>query len=235
MQYLTGHMAVAKNMGVGAQIFNMSSGPVGRTGFEGTYAYHVPLNGNGSRLAFGLSGMIYQYRIDKANLTVEEQGDEAMLTGTDRMIVPDASFGTYFYSGPYYAGLTISQLFSRKIDLLNDNTYEQRQVRHYYLHSGYNIQANTDLSIEPSLLLKLIEAGVIQVDINVLARYKNMLWGGLSFRPTSALVILLGYQSEKISFGYSYDVNLTDIGRYSFGTHEILLMFKLPNFLSTNL
>ncbi len=232
MQFLTGHMTVASNMGVGAQIFNMSSGPLARTGFTGTYAYHVPLNGNGDRLAFGLSGTIYQYRIDRANLNLEEEGDEAVTTGSDRMVVPDASFGTYYYTDRYYVGLSVSQLFSRKIDLLKNSAYEQRQVRHYYLLGGYNIDVNSDFSIEPSLLMKLIEAGVLQADINVLARYQDTFWGGLSFRPTSALAILLGYRSDMVSVGYSYDINLTAIGKQSYGSHEILLMLRLQNFLS---
>ena len=221
MQYLTGHMNVGKNMGVGAQIFNMSSGPIGRTGFTGTYAYHVPLNGNGDKLSFGLSGMIYQYRIDLAGLDVEEPGDQLIESGTNRKVFPDASFGTYYYTENYYAGLTVSQLFSN-----------QGELRHYYLHGGYNIEVNSELSIEPSLMLKLIEAGVLQADINILARYNDMIWGGLSFRPTSALAVLVGYQSDMVSIGYSYDITLSDVGQHSFGSHEILLMFKLQNFLS---
>jgi type IX secretion system PorP/SprF family membrane protein len=217
MQYLTGHMNVADNMGVGAQIFNMSSGLLSRTGFTGTYAYHVPLNGNGDRLAFGLSGKIHQYRIDLTNQPFENDDDPLYQSGADRKIVPDATFGTYYYTENYYAGLSISNLFSK---------------RHYYLQGGYNLEVNSDLSLEPSLMLKLIEAGVLQADINVLARYQDMFWGGLSFRPASALAVLAGYQSSMVSIGYSYDINLTDIGRNSFGSHEILLMFRLKNFLS---
>jgi type IX secretion system PorP/SprF family membrane protein len=230
MQYLTGHLVVANRMGVGAQIFNINSGPLSRTGLTATYAYHIPLNDKGDKLAFGLSGILYQFKIDKANLSMEEEDDPALI-GKEKILVPDAAFGTYYYRDNYYVGLTISQMFNRKIDLLKNQVFEQKQVRHYYLVGGYRFDINSEFTLEPSVLFKLIEAGVFQADINVLASYKGMVWAGTSFRPLSSLVFLAGFKYEKFSIGYSFDMSFTDIRKQSYGSHEVLLMYNFTNFI----
>ena len=122
-------------------------------------------------------------------------------------------------------------MFQRKIDLLKNNVFEQRQVRYYYLNGGYKFDINDNFSLEPSVLLKLIEAGVFQADVNVIGSYKDNIWGGLCFRPMSAVVILLGYKYDPGYIGYSFDMNLTDIRKQSYGSHEILLIYRLPNTL----
>jgi type IX secretion system PorP/SprF family membrane protein len=231
MQYLTGHLEVANRMGVGAQVFNINSGPLSRTGFTATYAYHIPLNDKGDRLAFGLSGIIYQFKIDRANLELENPDDPALL-GSEKILVPDAAFGTYYYRDNYYVGLTVSQMFNRKINLLESEVFEQKQVRHYYLTGGYRFEINSDFTLEPSVLLKLIEAGVFQGDINLLFSYKNTVWAGTSFRPLSSLVFLAGFKYDKFSIGYSFDMSFTDIRIQSYGSHEVFLMYNFSNFIT---
>jgi type IX secretion system PorP/SprF family membrane protein len=230
IQTLTGHMEVAEHMGTGARIFNVISGPLRKTGFEATYAYHLPLNGGDQKLAFGLSGLIYQYALDVQSLTLEDPSDPALLEA-ENMFVPDVNFGTYFYGSNYYVGLAVPQLLSMKIDLKTDKYLEQRQVRHYFLHGGYNYRINEQFSIEPSTLLKFIEAGIFQADINVRGTYMDMVSLGLSYRTSDAIGIQLGYQKDGLIFSYAFDLTLSDIKTQSAGSHEIIFIYTLSNFL----
>ncbi len=230
IQTLTGHMEVAEHMGVGARIFNVISGPLRKTGLEATYAYHLPLGTGDQKLAFGLSGLIYQYALDVQNLTLEDPSDPVLLDAKN-MFVPDVNFGTYFYGPNYYIGLAIPQLLSRRIDLKTDKILEQRQVRHYFLHGGYRYKINDQFSIEPSTLLKFIEAGIFQADINVRGTYMDMVSLGLSYRSSDAIGIQLGYQKDGLIFGYAFDLTLSDIRTQSAGSHEIMLIYTLDNFL----
>ena len=190
LQTLSGHIEVYENMGVGAKIYNSTAGPERRTGFEGAYSYHLSLNNINSRLAFGLSIQLYQYFLDKNSFTVRHQDDEVFM-GAEKMLVPDGSFGTYFYSKNYYVGLSVPQLLQRNIKLKSD-VLEQKRVRHYFLHGGYLFNINEGLKIEPSLLLILIEIGVFQADIITLLTYKDMISFGLSFRTSDALIFMFG-------------------------------------------
>jgi len=231
IQTLSAHMEVAEHMGVGLKVFNVSSGPLRRTGGEVTYAYHIPLSGGKQNLSFGLSGLFYQYKLDLSGLNVRDPDDPVLTNSEESMIVPDVSFGTYFYGENYYVGLAVPQLLSRKVDLKSDVELEQQQVRHYFLHGGYRFDINEQFSLEPSVLMKLIEAGIFQADINVRMTYNKMVSFGLSYRTGDALVVQLGYQSQNFLIGYAYDITLSDVRTASSGSHEIMMIYTFENFL----
>jgi type IX secretion system PorP/SprF family membrane protein len=229
-QYLSGNMEIADVMGVGAKIYNYQAGPVRKTGLEATYSYHVSLGDAGTKLSFGLSGMIYQYYLNKSELNIENP-DDAVFMGTDKMIVPDASFGMYLYNEKYFAGLAIQQLFNRNSDLKTDRKLEQKQVRHYYLHGGYNFYINSDFQLEPSLLFKFVEIGIFQADINTRLTYKDMVAFGLAYRTGDAMSFQLGYKNKDFLINYAFDLTLSPLKTQTFGSHEIMLIYSFNNFL----
>lgn len=231
IQNLSAHMEVAERMGVGAKLFNYTAGPLRRTGFEGTYAYHLPMGNGPNKLSFGLSGLVYQYFLDVQNLNLENPNDPLITGASEKMIVPDVSFGTYFYGPDFYVGLAIPQLFSRRIDLKTDRVLEQRQVRHYFLHGGYRFAINDEFKLEPSLLLKFIEQGQFQADINLRASYLDMVSLGVSYRTADAVSVMIGYHHGTFLFGYAYDITVSDVRTVSGGSHELMLVYTIGNFL----
>jgi len=230
VQYLSGNMLVAKDMGVGARIFNNQIGPLRKTGLEGTYSYHLSLGSGDTKLSFGLSLLFYQFNLDKSDMVVEHIDDKVFM-GNENMFVPDAGFGTYLYGSNYYVGISVPQLFQKNIDLKSDAILQQKQVRHYYLHGGYIFEAGTDFKIEPSALLKFMEAGVFQADINALATYKDMVIFGISYRTQDALSFQAGYRNPDLFIGYAYDLVLSGMKGNTWGSHEILFTYTFDNFL----
>ncbi len=230
IQYLSGHMKVADHMGAGAKIFNCQAGFLRKSGLEATYSYHINIDKNETKLSFGVSALLYQFFLNKSELKTEETNDEVFM-GTDKMIVPDANFGMYLYGENFFAGLSIPQLFNRSIDLQTDRVLQQKQVRHYYLHGGYNYEINTLFKLEPSLLLKFVEVGLFQADINAYLTYLDMVSFGLSYRTEDAIVIQFAYKNTDLLIGYSFDLTLSGLKTQTFGSHEIVLMYSLPNFL----
>lgn len=227
IQSLGSHIAISEKVGVGGKIFNVTTGPLSKMGMEATYAYSLPIGTGGDRLSFGLSGMLYQFHLDKSKLNYQDQDDPTILFGSEKLIVPDASFGAYYYNETYWAGLSIYQLFNRKVDLMNEDYLDQRQVRHYYLHGGYQFLVDEMWSVEPSALFKFIEAGKLQADITVKGIYQQMIWVGLSFRTQDALVFMIGAGRKRFEFGYAYDIVMNDMKNYSNGTHGIVFTYKL--------
>jgi type IX secretion system PorP/SprF family membrane protein len=230
MQYVSGHMEVYKDMGAGARLFNYTAGPLRKTGLEGSYSYHLSLGQNDSKLSFGLSLLMYQFYLNKADMSVEDDADE-VFQGRESMFVPDAGFGVYYYTKNYYVGLSVPQLFQRNIDLKSDIILQQKQVRHYYLHGGYIYEINRDITIEPSVLLKFVEAGIFQADINALATYKTMVQFGISYRTSDALVFQAGYKTGDLFIGYAYDLVLSGLRTNTWGSHEVMVGWTMDNFL----
>jgi type IX secretion system PorP/SprF family membrane protein len=228
-QLLTFHMKINDKLGgVGGKIYNYSTGPLSKSGINLSYAYHLELNDD-MKIGFGLSGALYQVHMRKSELNVENQNDNLMINGSEKLIVPDANFGIYFYGKNYYAGISVMQLFGRKVDTMNDEM-NFNQDRHYYFNGGYIFEAGKDFKIEPSLLMKFVETGFAQWDLYVKTTYKDMVWLGAGYRSDFAfdpndVIISIGVQQDKIKLGYAFDIALSDIGQFSSGTHEIIFMY----------
>ena len=220
MQTITGHTALSNSVGVGGKIFNFSTGPISKLGVEGTYAYHFNV-GSSSKISLGLSAQLYQFYINKSLLKLEDQDDQTVIFSSDRLIVPDAAFGAYFYDENYYAGISVYQLFNRKVHLMNNNYLDNRQLRHYFVIAGYRYDMNDVFAIEPSILAKFIETGIGQLDANIRFWYNKFLWLGFSYRTNESVVINAGIKRERFAFGYAYDLPLTDIKKYNVGSHEL--------------
>lgn len=141
----------------------------------------------------------------------------------------DMDFGVYYETEKFWAGISSSRLLESATPYtgtLNGitNFYNRR---HYYVMGGYNYPLpNTNLELQPSLLLKSDFAASSVVDVNVTALYNNKLWGGVSYRLTEAVAVNLGYQFTKsLRAGYAYDIPITDISGQGAGSHEIFLNY----------
>jgi len=228
-QLMTFHMKISDQLGgIGAKIYNYSTGPVSKSGMNLSYAYHLELNKD-MKLAFGLSAALYQVNLNKSELKVDNPNDDLINYGSEKLIVPDANFGMYLYAENYYFGISSFQLFGRKVDFMNDET-NFNQERHYFVNGGYIYEINGDFKIEPSVLIKFIEANVSQWDLYLKTTYKDMVWFGLGYRSdfkfaANDLIISLGVQQDKIKFGYAFDYTLSEIGNFNNGTHEIIFMY----------
>jgi type IX secretion system PorP/SprF family membrane protein len=214
------------NMGAGLKIFNFSQGPLRHTGVQLTYAYHIPFGDNGPKLSFGLTGSFYQYYLNKEELMMEDPSDPVLL-GDVKQFVPDANVGTMLYDEKYFVGFTITSLFQGKINLGNEGVAENKKVRHYFLNGGYNFSAGENIILQPSVLLKMIEAGVFQADINFMMVFNKMINFGVMYRSGDAVGIQVGYQNKNILFGYNYDIAVSDVRTQTSGSHEIIFIYKI--------
>ncbi len=229
-QRLSSHMKIFPQMGLGVKLFNSTQGPLRKSGMEATYAYHIPISSNNSTLSFGLSGIFYQYFLDKQSLEAEDPDDLALL-GAEQKFLPDAAFGVYYYHNDYYLGASVYQLFQGRVRLNADDIADNRQVRHYFLSGGYNVYISEEFSLEPGIFMKFIETGAWQTEINMSLRYMKMVSLGLSYRSGNAIIVQLGYHSSKVSFGYAYDISLSDISTITTGSHEIMFIYWFNSFI----
>jgi len=88
-----------------------------------------------------------------------------------------------------------------------------------------------DFKIEPSLLIKFVESGIFQADINAAVTYIDMVRFGLSYRTSDAISFQLGYTNPDLFIGYAYDLAISGLRGPTSGSHEILFTYSLANFL----
>jgi type IX secretion system PorP/SprF family membrane protein len=212
-------------VGWAAHVFNDHNGPLDRTGVEGTYAYHIAINQG--QLSFGLSGLFYQFKLNKDKIDLGDEDIDPLLDGLKgTLYIPDANFGVYYTSATIYGGVSVMQLFESSIHFGDDNGSTYRIKRNYNLLAGYYYSINRDFAIEPSVLLKMPTGSRPQLDINAKVYYKNNYWGGMAFRTNNAFVIYAGARFDRYFIGYGFDYNFSPIGRQTYGSHEIMAAIK---------
>jgi len=213
-----------KGIGLGGCLHNDRNGIINRTGLQFTYAYHINLN-NESQLSLGLAGTCFQFTIDEGDAVLTDT-DDPLLNGMKRVFfVPDANFGVYIANDILYAGLSVSQLFGSYVKMGKMKYSNYRMLRHYYLTAGCRFYFENDFKVEPSILIKTTKNN-LQVDISSKFYYRDDYWGGISYRTNSALIFMTGIKVNKFYFGYAFDVTLSNIKKYSSGSHEIIIGSK---------
>ena len=217
--------SVSGRVGLGVNFYNDKNGLVNNTGFQFTYAYHLPLDL--SELSFGLSLTAYQFKVNKSKMILNDYSDDLFNKSDFSRFIPDFNFGTIYNTKDYYVGLSISQLLQSSIQFGNSGSSDAyRLYRHYYLHGGYTYVINRDYVLQSYTLLKVSKTAHPQMDIGAKVLMQKQYWAGLSFRTGSAFVIMGGITVDNLSFGYSFDYNLNAISRHSFGSHEVMVAVK---------
>ncbi len=212
-------------VGIGGYIFNDLTGLVSRTGLQFTYAYHIMIQKG--QLSFGLSGTVYQFKIDRENIVLYEDDDELINTFDNSLFIPDADVGVYYSDPKMYAGLSALQLFQSSLKFGKQGYDNYRLKRHYYLMGGYNVDLTDDIILEPNLLVKASEGWSFQMDLGAKMYFMDDYWGGLMFRTGGALILMGGVKIDKFYIGYAFDYTLSSMMKHSFGTHEFMLALKM--------
>ncbi len=229
-QLISAHSKIAKKMGFGGVIFNDVSGPSRRTGMNINIAYHLQLDKNNMhRLGLGLGISLTQHLIDVTKLTTYLPDDPSVLRGYNNQMVPDANFGVFYhFKDKGFAGISASNLVQLDRDLYSFELPIYNTLnRTYYVIGGYHFSLGKNFGIKTTALSQIIETGTWQIDGTLLGTYKDILWLGASYRHTDAVAFLIGGKAGPFKFGYSYDYTLSDIGKYSSGSHEIFLELQL--------
>jgi type IX secretion system PorP/SprF family membrane protein len=218
-------------VGLGGFIFSDVNGLVSRTGAQFTYAYHIFMYK--SQLSFGLSGQMFQYKIDQDRISTFT---ELAQIGTDPLVesnlnyvafIPDATFGAYWTSPEWFLGLSVNQLFQSKLKLGSTALGNLKLLRHYYLMGGYRfMNEGNGFDLEPSFLLKTTEQLIPQADLSLKLYYKTDYWIGASYRTSGTLAAMFGIRADIVYVGYAYDYALSSIRKYNFGSHEIFVSLK---------
>ena len=218
---------VNKNMGYGGFVYNDVTGPTRRLGATFSYAYHAKIN-ESLKLSLGVSAGILQYTIDGSQITLHDQLDPALSNLIQTTILPDIGFGAMLHSPKFYVGFSVPQLYQDKINFTGTTTAQSSVLAtHYYCMAGYNLDVDDNFRIEFSSMLNFSNPTPVQYNFGVRTVYNKSYWLGISYRSLDAVPIMAGYiYQDYLSFGYSYDISISNIRNYSSGSHEIMIGIK---------
>ena len=140
----------------------------------------------------------------------------------------DLNFGIYFKGvQDYYVGISSTHLSESSLvsdaNPLNVTTYNT--ARHYYLMGGKTFNNIGDGAIETNAIVR---TDLVKLSADVNARYiwKKKAYGGLTYRVSDAVAVMLGYNPvQNFTVGYSYDISINKLSSISRGSHEILVKY----------
>jgi Bacteroidetes-specific putative membrane protein len=232
--------------GVGASMYNDRFGVFSASVLSLQYAWKKKLFKGDFSLGIQLGYINQSFDGSKIEIPETEdhdKSDEALPTSQVAGTAIDGSLGIYYSRDKWYAGLSVTHLFTSKLEL-NEN-YLMEVPRSYYFTAGYNIQLSnplielrpsvlvktmemSSLYLEPDSLVEVIEENTIkamvrntQIDVSLRMIYNKKFMGGLSWRKGDAVILSLGAKFSVFEIGYAYDFPISKIIKESTGSHEM--------------
>lgn len=190
-----------------------------------SYSYHLNNVGPGN-LGIGISAGYFTKTYSANWITPDGTApstDASIPNVNASQGVLDFSFGAYYYADKFYGGISATHLSESNISSLNVKT-----SRHFYVMGGYTYDLTGDLALKPNVLVKS-DLTSTQLDANITVMFREMIWGGLTYRVGDAISPMIGGQKElgpgMLKIGYSYGVTTSQIKNYSSGSHEIMVNY----------
>jgi hypothetical protein len=184
--------------------------------------YNTSFDGSGGRPTLVLQTIDFnEYRFVNPDDPLNKGGQESQFR-------PDVGVGAMYSNASLYFGLALNHIISPSFDFGVDNI-QNRLSRSVNLMGGYSFRPSYSLEISPTLLVRSTFR-TITFDVSAIATYQNKLWGGLSFRESEAMILLLGYNFLKdgiLKLGYSFDYVVENQQAKQPTSHEVFMRYRL--------
>ncbi|MCC8425838.1 type IX secretion system membrane protein PorP/SprF [Mucilaginibacter sp. UR6-11] len=231
-----------KNIGLGLLVTNDRLGPENNSAVYANYAYRIRLNNDDSqRLCFGVGVGAIVYTIDGSLFNTGSSTDPAISPYLQNKLAPDFRAGVYYYSPLFYLGASALNLIP--------NAYPDpvsifiKEVRTYYLTTGFVIPVSSDVNWKPSVLYKEDFKGPSNISAASYFLFGDILWVGASYSTSISLWnkpnlqgdlnkngALTGAVAVNITpqcrFGYSYDFGTGKLSGYQSASHEVSFSYS---------
>ena len=192
--------------------------------FMGAFAKNI----NKGRLSFGIRPTVIMQSIDFNQYRFVNPDDPLNKEGKESQIRPDIGAGAMYSTLNFYLGIAVNHIISPSFDFGVSNI-ENRLARTANLMAGYTFNPSYNLQITPSVLVRST-LQTTTFDAGAIASYQRKLWGGLSFRQSEAVILLMGYNFLKdgiLRMGYSFDLVVENRAAKQSTSHELFLRYKL--------
>jgi type IX secretion system PorP/SprF family membrane protein len=222
----------SRRNGFGITLVNDKISYLGQTWITGSYAYRINMGKH--KLAFGLNGTIFNWRINWAKAVLIDQLDEVPGRYGDSYWMPNVGAGVFFYGPRAYLGVSAPHLLVNSFgqngpttSISNGNSSIAALRRHLFFMGGYVFDISKDFQLKPSTLVKQVYGAPLEADFNLNAYIFQKFGFGVSYRTGDGIVGILEYQfTNQLRAGYAYDYPFTDLRKYTSGSHELMLSYE---------
>jgi type IX secretion system PorP/SprF family membrane protein len=198
--------------------------------FYGTYAYRIPVSEN-AKISVGAQTGVAYYKANLNDLTIVTPNGtpDPAFSQTETRYLPILGLVVYYYSKRTYVGIAVPQVINNQWEN-QDAISKSRQTRHFLLSAGHVFDLGPNLKLKPNTLLKWVEGKEFQFDLNANLLMHEFIWVGVSYRMNDSVDGLVQWNiTPQLSLGYSYGYPISDIATTQYGTHELLVNFRIKS------
>ncbi len=216
-----------KRVNLGLLIMNDKIGARTETGFLLNYAYRIEIGAG--KLSFGLAAGLTNLSTRVDMLRYTDEGDALLVDPGEKALMPEFSFGLYYYSEKFFMGLSIPMLLKHPY---NETTGKYTigfdpSATNYMLVAGYLFTLSDKFELLPSMLLKTNPANSTQLDLNCNVIFREKVWFGTSFSTNRNMTLIFQYQvNRQLRIAYSYGYEFSELSSYQSGSHEVMLKYN---------
>lgn len=203
-----------ETLALGLNVLHDVIGVSGRTEIQSMYAYRIRFNET-SKLSIGIQTGVRWY--NEAFGQLYDETEDVQFVESYKLAKFLFGAGLYYHTNRFYVGAS-APVIHTKDEIKN----------HYFVTSGYVFDIGPQLKLKPNVLMKLADNAPASFDLNANLLFHEIIWFGFSYRSQESLGVITQLQlTEKISFGYAFDLPVAGISHNGNGSHEITLNYKI--------
>ena len=218
-----------KKAGFGLLVSDDKRGVTKRTNVSGSFSYKVKFSDN-TYFSFGASAMYINTRLLFNDVIVINADDPIVLDINAQKGIFDATAGLMFMHKDLQIGFAIPQSLASRVKFTDSRTNSIYQYKRYYLPSAaykFMLISEKKISLNPLIMAMVIPGMPMQYDLNLTTDWQQVGWMGFSYRSSYGASVSAGIRiAEKLTIGYSYDINLGLENSYVGKSHEFLLGYR---------
>jgi type IX secretion system PorP/SprF family membrane protein len=226
------HGSFAEKAGLGIQFLSDHVGASQLFHGQLNYSYRFILDN--AVIGLGLSTGLQNFTItDTQDDPIIDPSDPLLNEAIDGYLLFDGSFGVYGeVDKKFIFGVSFPNVVKQRISEISGEVNLDNNSFPYAVMLGYrhNVK-NYNFQIEPSVTVKDLRYSPFLIDLNLKFSFLDeQLVGGLGYTigDDSKASLLLGTRIDRLRFYYSYDVNIGDFQNHNNGSHELTLVYNLP-------
>lgn len=248
--FLTTSVSIDKNVeslkgGVALSIMNdiQGEGAISNTQVSAAYSYQLQVSRKLTVLT-GIQATYNQRGLDKTKLSFGDQihstygfvydTQESLDQFLDDVTYADVSLGFMAFTKRYFLGVAMHHLNEPSDAFIQESVLPKKLTVHtganFPIGRGRNMGVVMEGPFVTPNLLYQSQNGAEQLNLG-LSLTNESLSGGLYYRNTfanyDAILIVLGYESNGVRVGYSYDYTVSELSGVSGGAHEVSLTMQL--------
>jgi type IX secretion system PorP/SprF family membrane protein len=215
-----------ESVGIGFKMYQDKAGMFSTTGTQFGLSYKMKMS-KSNALSFGLGLGYILDEINWINMLPSDRIDP-VLSSISSTVAVEGAFGIRYSSKKLDIGFSLPQMFSRSISVKGADNAALKYFSQTVTSVSYRFDLKSqEITIKPMVLYKVAKIDRGQIDANVIATWKEMLWAGILYRSNYGYGVTTGFRTGKLAISYAYDISTRGIGRYATSAHEITVSYHL--------